>query len=91
VRGGEKQNLSGYENDIQIEKIENQIRLKLIDDDFFDPKLWRVKTLYKYPYDPDLDHSWHEYENVEITKELPTSKIDIAEFINSLSNLKIIT
>lgn len=79
------------ESDIQIEKIENQIRLKLIDDNFFDPKLWRVKTLYKYPYDPDLDHSWHEFENVEITKELPTSKIDIAEFINSLSNLKIIT
>ena len=77
----------GNENNIHIEEIENQIRLKLIDGDFFDPKMWRVKTLYKYPYNPELDHSWHEFEDIEITSESPTSKVDILDFISSLPYL----
>jgi len=72
------------ERNIKIEKIEKRIRLKLIDGEFFDPNQWGVMKLYKYPYDPELDHSWHEFENIEITKEPPTSKTDILHFLNAL-------
>jgi len=75
------------DNNIQIEEILNQIQLKLIDGEFFDPKKWAVETLYKYPYDPELDHSWHEFEDIEITSESPTSKVDIIDFVSSLPNL----
>ena len=71
-------------NKFSIKEIEEQIREKLIDGEFFDHEKWGVKPLLKYSYNPELDHSWHEFEGVAETKETATTEIDILNFINYL-------
>jgi hypothetical protein len=68
---------------IPIIKIEKEIRAKLIDNEYFEPNKWNLKTLYNFPFDDELDHFWHEFEKIEFTKEEATS-IDIESFLKHI-------
>jgi hypothetical protein len=50
---------------LPLSDIERQIRLALIDAEFFDAKLWGLPELNNSEWNEELDHSWHEFESVE--------------------------
>ena len=69
---------------LPLYEIEKQIKEKLIDGEFFSAKEWNLPTLYAYPKDRELDHTWHEFESVDYSEEKPIMKISIQTFLNNL-------
>lgn len=61
-------NAKGY----TIQEIENAIKAALIDEMWFYAKKWNLKDLHVYPWDEEIDHTWHEYDCVEETQEAAT-------------------
>lgn len=61
----------GNPNRLPINTIEDAIRKKLIDETFFNPLTLKVPALIpeSFQYDADLDHSWNEFDSLEITDE----------------------
>jgi len=68
-----------------IHEIEDEIKSKLIDKEYFIASQWNLPSLQKCPFDLEMDHNWHEFERIELTTENCTSKIDIDQFIGSIS------
>lgn len=60
------------------------IQEKLISGEFFNPKDWNLPRLHFHPYDPELDHEYHEFEEWEITEEAPTDDRDILAFLQNI-------
>lgn len=52
-----------------------------IDKKWFDPSLCGIEKLVFDRYDSDLDHEWHEVEEVNFTNDLITMDVDIADFL----------
>lgn len=48
---------------------------------WFDPDLCGIERLIFESHDSDLDHEWHEVENVSLTNDPITIDIDIADFL----------
>ncbi|MGE0638141.1 MAG: hypothetical protein AB7G44_12685 [Bacteroidia bacterium] len=71
-------------SNLTLEIIETKIRETLIDGEFFEPLKLDIPNVRVYPYDPEIDHDWFEFENVEQTDKSPTDKRTIAEFIAEL-------
>lgn len=61
-----------------------QILEKLIDNEFFIPQEWDLPRLHFHPYDPELDHEYHEFENWEETFEQATDPRDVKEFLKEI-------
>lgn len=70
---------------LPLAEIEGKIRKSLIDGEFFDPKYWKVKRLKHDDWVPELDHTWNEFESIEITDEEPTIDFSIVEFLDQIS------
>lgn len=68
------------------QKATEKMREKMINGEFFKPKDWGLKNLHAHPYDPEIDHEWHELEGFECTKSKATSTWDISEFLGNLEN-----
>ena len=68
---------------LKIDQIEGILKSKLIDDLFFDPRNLGVPALShsEFSYDPELDHSWNEFESLEETHEDATDNRSIDELI----------
>lgn len=66
--------------------IEKRIRESLIDGEFFDPKYWKVKRLKHDDWVPELDHTWNEFDSVEITVEAPTVDYSITKFLDEITH-----
>ncbi len=66
---------------LTLEVVVLQIRESLIDGEFFDPSKLSIPNVRVYPYDPEIDHDWFEFENVEQTDKATTDKRTIEEFI----------
>jgi len=62
------------------EEIENTIKACLIEANWFYADKWHLKDLQLYKWDEEIDHNWHEYENVELTGEEATGG-DISDFV----------
>lgn len=60
------------------------IHEKLISGEFFNPKDWNLPRLHFHPYDPELDHEYHEFEEWEVTDEAPTDNRDILTFLQNI-------
>ncbi|MBD8489194.1 hypothetical protein IFO69_10595 [Echinicola sp. CAU 1574] len=60
------------------------IREKLISEEFFVAEEWDVPSLRKDPYDPEIDHGWHEFEEFKWTKEEVTDNRLISDFLNGI-------
>lgn len=61
-----------------------QILEKLIDNEFFIPQEWDLPRLHFHPYDPELDHQYHEFENWEETFEHATDSRDVKVFLEEI-------
>jgi hypothetical protein len=68
---------------LSIEEVENRLRAQLIDGDWFYNHNWDLKDLHVYVWDNEIDHTWHEFDCVELTTELAT-KGDILELIQKI-------
>lgn len=57
---------------------------KLISSEFFIPQKWGLQKLHHHPYDPEVDHEYHEFESFEWTEEKVTDDRSIDEFLNKI-------
>ena len=69
-----------------ITQIEQKLRSLLISETYFFPEQWNIPRLKFDNFDPELDHGWHELEEVDYTEEPTTSAQDINEFLESVIN-----
>jgi hypothetical protein len=65
--------------------IDEGIRKSLIDGEFFDLKYWKVKRLKHDDWVPELDHTWNEFESIEMSVEEPTVDSSITEFLDKIA------
>lgn len=54
---------------------------KLISNEFFVPQDWSIPRLQYHPYDPEIDHDYHEFESFEWTEEEVTDGRNVEEFL----------
>lgn len=65
-------------------KATEKLKDKLISNEFFVPQDWELPRLQYYPYDPEIDHDYHEFENFEWTDEKPTDERCIQNFLKKI-------
>ncbi len=70
-------------NKLAVEYIRDFLRSRLIYGLWFFVSDWHLKDLHHYPFDLEIDHDYHEFDDVEETEEQPTNG-DIQELISSL-------
>jgi hypothetical protein len=70
---------------ILLVEVEQRIRKSLIDGEFFDPKYWKVKRLKHSDWVPELDHTWNEFDSIEMTLEEPNVDYSITSFLDEIS------
>jgi hypothetical protein len=57
---------------------------KLIDNELFIPQEWDLPRLHFHPYDPELDHPYHEFESWEETFEKANDPRDVSFFLGEI-------
>ncbi|MGY6742913.1 MAG: hypothetical protein ACXIUQ_09280 [Cecembia sp.] len=65
-------------------KASEQLRQKLISNEFFVPQDWKLPRLQYHPYDPEIDHDYHEFECFEWTAEEVTDGRKVEEFLEEI-------
>lgn len=73
-------NLSG----MTVEEATVLLRKKLISEEFFVPQEWGIPRLHSQPFNPKVDHAWHEFEEFEFADEAATDSRDIGEFLEEV-------
>ena len=68
--------------DIALAEIEEHLISKLIDDTWFYADKWNVPDLHFGTWDNEIDHTWHEFESVELTNG--AGERDIQDFLSSI-------
>jgi len=69
---------------LSLDAIQRGLRAGFVDlDHHFECATWALPSLYEYPYDPELDHGWHEYDRIMPTDAAPTHG-DITELIERI-------
>ena len=71
-------------DNLPLSEIESQIRAKLIDGEYFEPKKWGVPLLAFEDFDGELDHDWMEFEKVEETNDLVSVEKPIKDWLTDL-------
>ncbi len=74
---------------IELSILENLVRSKLISQHWFYADQWQLPDLHFDIWNNELDHTFHEFENVEYTDEATDTGSDLASFINLLKSLPI--
>ncbi|MEB2777453.1 hypothetical protein SYJ56_19215 [Algoriphagus sp. D3-2-R+10] len=57
---------------------------KLISEEFFVPDDWGLPRLHADPYNPAVDHEWHEFEEFELTADSVTDERDVVGFLRGV-------
>ncbi|MFL9844177.1 hypothetical protein [Flavobacterium rhizosphaerae] len=70
-------------NNIAAKTINNIIKSNLIDGEFFVAEAWEIPVLY-FDNIIDADHNWHEFQNIEVTAEMPYSNLEIENLLNKI-------
>jgi len=65
-------------------KAGQKLKEKLISSEFFVPQDWSLPRLHHHPYDPEIDHEWHEFEDFEWTEEPITDDRDVRVFLEEI-------
>lgn len=75
---------------LSVIELEKEIRSCLIDSEFFDPHDFYIPKLElsDFPYDSELDHSWHEFDSIEETDDVTTDNRSIQGFIALATKIK---
>ena len=71
-------------SNLSLDEATKLIQEKLISSEFFVPKEWKLPTLHLHPYDPELDHEYHEFEIWELTDDAPTDKREASVFLKEI-------
>ena len=71
-------------SNLSLDEATKLIQEKLISSEFFVPKEWKLPSLHLHPYDPELDHEYHEFENWELTDDAPTDKREALLFVKEI-------
>lgn len=61
-----------------------KLKEKLISNEYFVPQDWGIAKLHKVPYEPEIDHEWHEFESFEWTDEDVTDDRDLLSFLDKI-------
>jgi len=67
---------------MSVEEATSLLLPKLISEEFFVPDDWGLPRLHASPYNPEVDHEWHEFEGFEETEEEVTDEREIGEFLD---------
>lgn len=78
----------GNPENLSIDSVKNKIVESLIDNEYFDPSVWGIDNIAAYPYDPELDHDWYEFNDVNLSNSEPTDDRTIGEFLDMISKSK---
>jgi len=70
--------------EMTIEEATGILLPKLISDEFFVPQDWGLPRLHASPYDPVVDHEWHEFEDFEETSDPKTDPREILSFLETI-------
>jgi hypothetical protein len=70
--------------------LEAELRSVLIDSEFFEANRVDIPDLYADDWDHDIDHGWHEFDELEETQELCDDLLnrDFSEFLKQLREAK---
>lgn len=71
-------------DEISIEEIETSIRECCLDENWFKPTKWSLPDLHNSTYDAELDHEFHEIEEIVLCHERPSDERTIADFIRDI-------
>jgi hypothetical protein len=66
-----------------VHEIKREIIGRLIDREFFYSDRFKVPDLHFEKWDNEIDHTWHEFINVEETNEVANAT-DIEDFLSEL-------
>lgn len=74
-------------NQTSLEKLNEMIKQRLIDEMYFDAFNASVPSLFFDDYDEELDHDWHEFECISEVETTPADADarDISVFISTLA------
>jgi hypothetical protein len=70
---------------LSVATLTAEIKKYLHSGQFFESSLAPEPFVYENTFDPELDHSWLEFDSFEETKGRPNVNEDIAEFIEKLA------
>ncbi|ERM81338.1 hypothetical protein P872_10670 [Rhodonellum psychrophilum GCM71 = DSM 17998] len=75
-----------FENpeEISIAAATHKIKEKLIQEMFFVSEDWGFPSLRIYPYDPEIDHDWHTFEDFEETNAVQSDSRSLGEFLEGI-------
>ncbi|HEY4194096.1 MAG TPA: hypothetical protein VGM63_01065, partial [Mucilaginibacter sp.] len=73
---------------ISIKELETFIRSKLIYGEWFYGDQLKLPELLLDTFNFRIDPTWHEFESVELTTDLPTSALSLVEFIALVNSLR---
>ncbi|MFN8322319.1 MAG: hypothetical protein U0T74_06625 [Chitinophagales bacterium] len=71
---------------LELSSITTAIESALIDGAWFYVKPWNLPDLHFEKWDDDIDHTFHEFESVSYTNELPTDNRTIEQFLLQIKN-----
>ena len=69
---------------LPVNEIEKEIKSKLIDGEFFEPKKWGLTSPAFESWDDDLDHFWNEFVSIQNTDEEHTMNRSIKKFLQDI-------
>ena len=67
---------------ITLADLENIIHQKLIDNTWFYADKWNLPDLHFGTWDNEIDHTWHEFEDIEFTDE--RGEVDLLYFLSAI-------
>lgn len=72
---------------VKYDELRSSIRSNLIDGEFFVAETVGLPTLYFESHDPDLDHGWHQFHDIQPSNNAnDDNEMDILEFIQKLQH-----
>jgi hypothetical protein len=71
---------------IALDVIRTQVKACLIDGEWFYVDRWQLKDLHFDTWDNELDHTWHEFDDVKQTDE-PATHGDVNHFLNLIESV----
>lgn len=70
-------------NNFSINEIDKLIREYLIDGEYFEAEKIGIPSLFFEEKNED-DHEWHEFESLQVVKDLPYNELTIEDLLNKL-------
>ena len=73
---------------IELSELETLIKSKLIWETWFYAEEWKLPEIFTDIVDFRIDPTWHEFESVEYTDEVPNTSLTFQDFISTIAKTK---